>query len=126
MTNIITPKALVDDDIDIEWVQFDVDKTKTANPNGVSGNNVGIDNHLYLLGYTNEDIPPPIISQGYRIGSRLGDKVYLEDDTKFAEIFMTDGPVNASNRLRMVLIVRQTLYRCNNINSTEQTRSYHL
>ena len=99
VTNIITPKALVDDDIDIEWVQFDVEKTKTANPNGVSGNTTGIDNHLYLLGYTNEDIPPPIISQGYRIGARVGDKVYLEDDTKFAEIFMTDGPVNASNRI---------------------------
>ena len=28
VTNIITPKALVDDDIDIEWVQFDVEKTK--------------------------------------------------------------------------------------------------
>ena len=99
VTNIITPKALVDDDIDIEWVQFDVEKTKTANPNGVSGNTTGIDSHLYLLGYKNEDIPPPIISQGYRIGARVGDKVYLEDDTKFAEIFMTDGPVNASNRI---------------------------
>ena len=53
---------------------------------------------MYLLGYTNEDIPPPIISQGYRIGARVGDKVYLEDDAKFAEILMTDGPVNASNR----------------------------
>jgi len=99
VTNIITPKALVDDDIDIEWVQFDVEKTKTANPNGVAGNTTGIDSHLYLLGYTNEDIPPPIISQGYRIGARVGDKVYLEDDTKFAEIFMTDGPVDASNRI---------------------------
>ena len=99
VTNIITPKALVDDDIDIEWVQFDVEKTKTANPNGVSGNTTGIDSHLYLLGYKNEDIPPPIISQGYRIGARVGDKVYLEDDTKFAEILMTDGPVNASNRI---------------------------
>ena len=87
VTNIITPKALVEDDIDVEWVQFDATKTKS----------VGINNHLYLLGYTNEDIPPPIISQGYRIGAKVGERVYLDDDANYAEIFMTDGPVNASN-----------------------------
>ena len=87
ITNIITPQALVEDDIDVEWVQFDVTKTKA----------VGINNHLYLLGYSNEDIAPPIISQGYRVGAKVGDRVYLEDDAFYADIFMTDGPVTTSN-----------------------------
>jgi hypothetical protein len=87
ITNIITPQALVEDDIDVEWVQFDVTKTKA----------VGINNHLYLLGYSNEDIAPPIISQGYRVGAKVGDRVYLEDDSYYADIFMTDGPVTAAN-----------------------------
>ena len=87
ITNIITPKALVDDDIDIEWVQFDVTKTKS----------VGINNHIYLLGYTDEDIAPPIISQGFRVGAKVGDKIFLEGDANFADIFMTDGPVTSSN-----------------------------
>ena len=87
ITNIITPKALVDGDIDIEWVQFDVTKTKS----------VGINNHIYLLGYTDEDIAPPIISQGFRVGAKVGDKIFLEGDANFADIFMTDGPVTSSN-----------------------------
>jgi len=81
ITSIVAPRAIVSADSNIEWVQFDVEKTKS----------VGINNHLYLLGYTNQDIAPPVISQGYRIGSKINDKVYV--DGYSADILMTNGPI---------------------------------
>ena len=68
-------------------MQFDVTKTKA----------VGINKHLYLLGYTSEDIPPPVISQGYRIGSKQNDAVYLDGNTNDGLILMTTGPITATN-----------------------------
>ena len=83
ITSIVTPRAIVADEANIEWVQFDVTKT----------NSVAINNHLYLLGYTSEDIPPPVISQGYRIGSKVGDSVYVDNND--AQILMTTGPITS-------------------------------
>ena len=87
ITSIISPRAIVSNDVNIEWVQFDVTKTKA----------VGINKHLYLLGYTSEDIPPPVISQGYRIGSKQNDAVYLDGNTNDGLILMTTGPITATN-----------------------------
>jgi cytoskeletal protein CcmA (bactofilin family) len=81
ITSIVSPRAIVKDESQIEWVQFDVSKTKS----------VGISNHLYLLGYNKLDIAPPIISQGYRIGARVNDAVYVS--TYKANILMTNGPI---------------------------------
>jgi len=81
ITSIVAPRAIVKDESQIEWVQFDVTKTKA----------VGISNHLYLLGYTKQDIAPPIISQGYRIGARVNDIVYVSGYK--ANILMTNGPI---------------------------------
>ena len=86
VTSIVAPKAIVGDEINVEWVQFDVNKI-----NGTSNE------HLYLLGYTNEDIPPPVISQGYRIGAREGERIYLDADGNSARVLMTNGPITASN-----------------------------
>ena len=81
VTSIVSPRAIVGPDSNIEWVQFDVTKTKS----------VAINSQLYLLGYTNQDIAPPIISQGYRIGARVNDQVYVS--TYGAQILMTNGPI---------------------------------
>jgi hypothetical protein len=81
ITSIVAPRAIVKDESQIEWVQFDVTKTKA----------VGINNQLYLLGYTKQDIAPPIISQGYRIGARISDAVYVSGYR--AHILMTNGPI---------------------------------
>ena len=88
VTSIITPRSISGDETPIEWVQFDVDKTKAVNKN----------THLYLLGYTNEDIPPPVISQGYRIGARVAERIYLDDDSYFGEVLMTNGPLTSGNQ----------------------------
>ena len=83
ITSIVTPRTIDGTESQIEWVQFDVTKTKA----------VGINNHLYLFGYKNIDVPPPIISQGYRIGARRGDQVYVLG--RYATILMTNGPVTS-------------------------------
>ena len=82
VTGVVTPKSTDSSEVDIEWVQFDIEKT----------NSVGDSNRLYLLGYTQIDIQPPIISQGYRIGAKEGDTVYIEDGNNEynAKILMTN------------------------------------
>jgi|TARA_R100000084_G_scaffold27932_1_gene10139 hypothetical protein len=86
VTSIVAPKAISGEEINVEWVQFDVDKIKSTS-----------NEHLYLLGYTNEDIPPPVISQGYRIGAREGERIYLDADGNSARVLMTNGPITSSN-----------------------------
>ena len=84
ITNIIAPRSVSDTEVEVEWVQFDVSRTKSINRA----------NRIYLLGYVAEDVPPPIISQGYRIGSRVDDEVFLDNDTHKGKILMTNGPLD--------------------------------
>ena len=86
VTNIVTPRSISVPAVDVEWVQFDVSRTKSINKA----------NRIYLLGYTSQDVSPPIISQGYRIGSRIEDKVYLDSDANVGRILMTNGPIDPS------------------------------
>ena len=86
VTNIVAPRSISTADVEVEWVQFDVSRTKSINKG----------NRIYLLGYTQEDVPPPIISQGYRIGSRIDDSVYLDADSNSGKILMTNGPISGN------------------------------
>ena len=70
ITSVITPKAVTDTEEVIEWLQLDVDKTVT----------VGLSSHLYLFGFEDRNIEPPIISQGYRIGAKVGDILTFEEN----------------------------------------------
>jgi hypothetical protein len=68
VTGIIPPRA-VDDTIEenIEWLSLDVEKTR----------NVANDERLYLFGFTSKTAEPLALTQGFRIGARAGDKLYL-------------------------------------------------
>ena len=70
ITSIITPRAVVTSDQKIEWLQIDPTKTasNTEDPN----------NRLYLLGQTKLSIKPTDIAQGFRIGARVDEKVYVD------------------------------------------------
>jgi hypothetical protein len=48
---------------------------------------------LYLFGFTSQDDVPPILTQGYRIGAKVGDKLYFAaNGTEYsANILMSDG-----------------------------------
>ena len=48
---------------------------------------------LYLFGFNNEDVKPPILTQGYRVGAKVNDKLFLTvGGTEYsADILMSDG-----------------------------------
>ena len=59
---------------------------------------VGISSHLYLYGWTATDSIPSSLTQGYRIGARLNDKLYvnLGAGTSEATIYMCNNQINSS------------------------------
>ena len=88
ITHIIPPRAITTTEENIDWVSIDVGVT-TAIAN---------DKRLYLFGFTSEDIKPPSVTQGFRIGAKLDDKLFVNingTDTE-ASIYMEDGTANPS------------------------------
>ena len=83
ITSIIAPRAIVEAEDNIDWISLDVQKTI----------DVGNDLRLYLYGFTSKDDVPPILTQGYRIGAKVSDKLYfLGNGTEYsANILMSDG-----------------------------------
>ena len=87
ITNIITPKAVTTEEANIDWIAFDVDKTQQ----------VGVSSHLYLFGFNNADDAPPVITQGYRIGARENETLYIDtaSGTKSASVYMLDNIIGS-------------------------------
>jgi hypothetical protein len=88
ITSVITPKHVQPIEQNVDWISFDVDLTTS----------VGISSHLYLYGFKTLDNIPPSLIQGYRIGARQNDVLYLDlpdgTTTTSANIFMTDNMVD--------------------------------
>ena len=82
ITNIITPKSITSTEEDVDWISLDVGLTTS----------VGISSHLYLFGFNDKDIKPPVIIQGYRVGAKLNDKLNIVNSgtTYNADILMVD------------------------------------
>ncbi len=86
ITNIIAPKAITTTEENIDWNRIDVGVTTSVANN----------KRLYLYGYTNEDIVPPVLTQGYRVGAKVSDKLYVNFSaisgygTSEANILMSD------------------------------------
>ena len=95
VTSIMTPRAIVSEEEKVDWASLDIGLTTS----------VSIPNHLYIFGFKNPDVKPPIILQQYRLGAKFGDKVYLDTLTgiggalsvKEANIFLTNNTPNTSN-----------------------------
>jgi hypothetical protein len=84
ITSIITPRAIVGTEEDIDWISLDVAKIDAPGSNNT---------RLYLFGFTSEDDVPPVLTQGYRIGAKVNDKLYVVGAgvTYSANILMSDG-----------------------------------
>jgi hypothetical protein len=86
ITSIIGPRDISLVEEDIEWLSLDVSLTTNAiyNPTG---------SKLYLYGLNAPDSIPVSVTQGYRIGARVNDKLYLSiSGTEYsANIYMQDG-----------------------------------
>ena len=83
ITSIVAPRSIDSEEENIEWLSLDVAKTIS----------VGKSNQLYLFGLTEEDDIPPSLTQGYRIGASVNDKLYVNIagvGTYSADIYMTD------------------------------------
>ena len=93
ITNIITPKAVTSKDTTIDWVEFDVVKTKA----------VGISSHVYLYGYEDQDDSPSITLRGYRLGAKSNDVVSVDvGGVKTASLYMTGGGTTVSEKSYIV------------------------
>ena len=88
ITSVIPPRAIIQNEDDIEWLSLNVGLTTQ----------VGISSHLYLYGFNSLDNSPSTLTQGYRIGARLNDKLYVKLGTSTSEafIYMCDNEISAT------------------------------
>ena len=82
LTNIITPRAITESEDIIDWISLDVGITTT----------VGISSHLYLFGFDSKDVKPAGLTQGFRVGAKSNEKLFvsLNNVEKEANILMSD------------------------------------
>jgi hypothetical protein len=83
VTSIIGPRANVKEEENIDWISLDIKLTDEANNS----------NHLYIYGFKNPDVKPPIILQQYRLGAKVNDKIFVDtpDGVREANIYMVDN-----------------------------------
>jgi len=67
ISNIVPPERNVETDITIEYYGIDVAKTVSA----------ATTSRLYLYGYTDQDVEPNGLIQGYRVGAKTNDRLHL-------------------------------------------------
>ena len=89
ISNIITPRAITEEPVTVDWQSLDVGLTTS----------VGISSHLYLFGFNDEDDKPPVIIQGYRVGANSNELLSLNagGTIKTASINMTDNVVSSAS-----------------------------
>jgi microcystin-dependent protein len=76
ITHIIPPRAIESTEEDIDWLTLDQDVTNTLTK-------------LYIFGFKNKQVKPPVLTQGYRIGAKVNDKLFLGSNS--ASILMPSG-----------------------------------
>jgi len=93
ITNIIPPRSTNEAEESIDWLSIDVGVT-TA---------VGVSTHLYLRGFESEDSIPPVLTQGYRIGAKVNDKLFVNvgSGTSEANIYMQDGLTSSTKEFNV-------------------------
>ena len=70
ITNIFTPKSIETEEEPIDWLNIDTETTDLANNN----------DRLYIAGFESRDNVPPILTQGYRVGAKQDDRLYVTID----------------------------------------------
>ena len=76
ITHIIPPRAIESTEEDIDWLTLDQDATNTST-------------RLHIFGFKNKQVKPPVLTQGYRIGAKVNDKLFLGSNS--ASIVMPSG-----------------------------------
>ena len=88
LTSIITPRAITETEDVIDWVSLDVGVTTS----------VGITTHLYLFGFNSKDVKPTGLTQGFRVGAKNSEKLFVSINNveKEANILMSDVESSAT------------------------------
>ena len=117
ITSIVTPRAVVNEEENIDWISFDVNKIQQ----------VGVSSHLYLYGFNNPDIEPPVITQGYRVGARVNDTLYLEtpSGTKSASVLMLDNIIGSGTTIALGTWSSEKVYNATSSGSNILTLGSH-
>ncbi len=84
ITHIIPPRAIVTDEENIDWISIDRSNVSSTK--------------LYLFGFETENIKPPVLTQGFRVGAKIDDKLFVDFNgvIKEAKILMDNGSVTPS------------------------------
>ena len=84
ITSVITPRSVVTTDQKIEYLQIDVSETE--------------EDKIYFTGQTVLTNPTAGIAQGFRIGAKVGEKLYIDKggSTFFATVVMSNGTMTAT------------------------------
>ena len=87
LTSIIPPRKIETTSKDLDWLAIDKAKTLAVADNA----------KLFLDGYTSADILPPVNTQGFKVGAKVGDILYLLAGgvERTAQILMPDGSSSA-------------------------------
>ena len=85
ITSVITPRSVVSSEQQIEYLQIDVSETTSTK--------------LFLFAQSTLTLPPAGISQGFRIGARLDEKIYVDNggSTFSASVVMPNGASGTTN-----------------------------
>ena len=85
ITSIITPRSVVNDEQQIEFLQIDPTPTTATK--------------LFLFAQPTLSLPPAHIAQGFRIGARSDEKLYIDQggSTFQASVVMPNGATGTSN-----------------------------
>jgi len=80
ITHVIPPRSIESTEESIDWLTLDQGASNTTTK-------------LYLFGFNNKDIKPPTLTQGYRVGAKVSDKLFLTVGgvEKSASIVMENG-----------------------------------
>ena len=85
ITSIITPRSVVNEEQQIEFLQINPSNTTTTK--------------LFLFAQTDLSTPPSHIAQGFRIGANFNEKLYIDKvgNTYSATVVMPNGATGTSN-----------------------------
>ena len=89
ITSVITPRNIESNIKNLDWISLDSD--------------ILVSGRLYLEGYDTEDNLPPVTTQGYKIGAKVNDKIYLNISGVIKEASILMGNGNSSYKSYSVI-----------------------
>lgn len=113
ITHIIPPKEIASEETVISWLSIDVDLTINSNDN----------KKLYIYSATNEEILPSFQVDGFRIGAKDNDRLYIDVNVG-AQIINYNSPIymqvpSGTEGVSGKKVAR--VQRQNNVNSTDNS-----